>query len=58
MSYISVQGNNLIIAPQITNPIETTLITVTLFDGAMYAYSVFNVIVINNPPIFVTKPVN
>ena len=36
-SYISVQGHNLIIAPQITNTIETTAITLTLFDGAMYA---------------------
>lgn len=25
-----------------------------LFDGAMYAYSIFNVIVINTPPFFVT----
>lgn len=55
-TWMTISGSTLSIAPPIATLTGIYPITVTLFDGAMYATSTFNVIVNNNPPIFTSTP--
>ena len=55
-TWMTISGSTLSIAPPIATLTGIYSITVTLFDGAMYATSTFNVIVNNNPPIFTSTP--
>ena len=54
VTWITLAGSTFSISPLMTTPTGIYLITVTLFDGAMYATSTFNINVNNNPPVFNT----
>jgi len=51
--FVSLIGNLFTIAPTLTLLPASYPILVSIFDGAMTTTSTFNVIVINDPPVFI-----